>query len=286
MMLVIGSEGQLGRRLVGKGASGVDFPDVDVTSILSVRRCLAVFKPEVVVNCAAMTDVDGCELDPAKANAVNFYGAANVADACRDAGARIIHISTDYVFGGIAVMPGLEHTIRYDEWQPMRTCNAYGQSKMLGEEAVRRHCPAHAVVRTAWLYSRDGMAGGRPTFVNGMASLLREEGEPVRVVDDQWGDPTDVGTVADAVCDIAAKGLPGTFHVTCSGGPASRLELATEIGRLVGGRRGVERCSTKDFPVRPGRRPSATGLAHKAADMYGISLPDWREALRTELSGV
>jgi len=272
--LVTGSGGMLGLDLqVVLALSGVPEEDVtgltradlDVTDAQAVRD--AVRGHDVVVNCAAYTKVDEAEADEATAFAVNAVGAAHVADACRATGARLVHVSTDYVFSGDATEP-------YAEDAPLSPLSAYGRTKAAGEWAVQARCPEAWLVRTAWLYG----AGG-PNFVRTMARLA-DRHETISVVDDQRGQPTWTMDVARAIVRLVEGQAPyGVWHAT-SQGEATKYDLTRELFRLLGLDPGRVRPTTSDqFPL-PAPRPAYSVLGHDAWRMSRLErLPDWREGL-------
>jgi dTDP-4-dehydrorhamnose reductase len=272
--LVTGGGGMLGLDLqVVLALAGVPEEDVtgltraelDVTDARAVQE--AVRGHDVVVNCAAYTKVDEAESDEATAFAVNAVGAAHVADACRQSGARLVHVSTDYVFAGDATEP-------YAEDAPLAPLSAYGRTKAAGEWAVQARCPQSWLVRTAWLY---GAAG--PSFVRTMAGLA-DRHETISVVDDQRGQPTWTMDVARAVVRLVEGQAPhGVWHAT-SQGEATRYDLAREVFRLLGHDPDRVRPTTSDrFPL-PAPRPAYSVLGHDAWRMARLErLPDWRESL-------
>ncbi len=272
--LVTGSGGMLGLdlqvvlALAGvpeEDVTGLTRADLDVTDARAVRE--AVRGHDVVVNCAAYTRVDDAEADEATAFAVNAVGAAHVADACRQSGARLVHVSTDYVFAGDATEP-------YAEDAPLAPLSAYGRTKAAGEWAVQARCPQAWLVRTAWLYG----AGG-PNFVRTMARLA-ERHETISVVDDQRGQPTWTMDVARAIVRLVEGQAPyGVWHAT-SRGEATKYDLTRELFGLLGLDPDRVRPTTSDeFPL-PAPRPAYSELGHDAWRMSRLErLPDWRESL-------
>jgi dTDP-4-dehydrorhamnose reductase len=272
--LVTGSGGMLGLdlqvvlALAGvpeDDVTGLTRADLDVTDPDAVRD--AVRGHDVVVNCAAYTKVDDAESDEGAAFAVNAVGAATVADACRQSGARLVHVSTDYVFAGDATEP-------YAEDAPLAPLSAYGRTKAAGEWAVQARCPQSWLVRTAWLYG----AGG-PNFVRTMARLA-DRHETLSVVDDQRGQPTWTMDVARAIVRLVETQAPyGVWHAT-SQGEATKYDLTRELFRLLGLDPDRVRPTTSDqFPL-PAPRPAYSVLGHDAWRMSRLErLPDWRESL-------
>jgi dTDP-4-dehydrorhamnose reductase len=279
--LVTGAKGLLGLDLqVVLAEAGVDKKhltalaraDLDVTDPHAVRR--AVRGHDVVVNCAAYTAVDDAESHEAQAFAVNAVGAFNVANACRESGARLVHVSTDYVFSGHASEP-------YAEDAPLAPLSAYGRSKAAGEWAVQAHCPRAWIVRTAWLYGRGG-----PNFVATMARLAAER-ETLAVVDDQRGQPTWTMDVARAIVRLVRQDAPfGVWHAT-SQGDTTKYGLTQAIFEELGLDPARVTPTTSDtFPL-PAPRPAYSVLGHDAWRMARIALlPPWRESLAAALPEV
>ncbi|MEV5575718.1 dTDP-4-dehydrorhamnose reductase [Spirillospora sp. NPDC052269] len=267
--LVTGARGMLGTdlvaRLAAEGADVValDRASLDISHPYAVKEAVAAHRPDVVVNCAAWTDVDAAEEDDRVFN-VNSTAVGLLAEACEATGARLVQISSDYVF------PGHEPSDEDDETAPI---NEYGFSKMWGEEAARKHESTY-VVRTAWLY---GAHGGN--FVATMARLAAER-EFVDVVDDQIGQPTWTGDLADQIVRLAASGAPyGNYHGT-NAGETTWYGLAREVFTLLGHDPERVRPTTTDRFPRPARRPMNSVLGHGAWARAGLEpMRDWREAL-------
>ncbi|MEU9481596.1 dTDP-4-dehydrorhamnose reductase [Streptomyces sp. NPDC048191] len=276
--LVTGAGGMLGHDTVhelrarGEDVTGLTRAALDITEPASVRRAVAGYRPDVVVNCAAYTAVDAAETDEDRALLVNGEGPRLLARACAAHGARLIHVSTDYVFTGEARdVPHAE-----DEEPDPRT--AYGRTKLAGERAVLAELPgASVVLRTAWLY---GVHGGN--FVRTMLRLEADR-DTVDVVDDQRGQPTWSADVAARIADLGAVDALGVFHATSSG-EASWYELAREVFRLAGADPDrVRRTDSRAF-VRPAPRPAYSVLGHQRWRAAGLApLRDWRSALHEAL---
>ncbi|AEG45110.1 dTDP-4-dehydrorhamnose reductase [Isoptericola variabilis] len=266
--LVVGAGGMLGQdvvaaaRAAGAEVVGAARADIDVTSADATARAAEGF--DVVVNCAAWTAVDDAETQEPAAFAVNAVGAANVARAAARAGARVVHVSTDYVFDGRATAP-------YAEDAPVAPRSAYGRTKAAGEWAVRAEAPDHLVVRTAWLYG----AGG-PCFPKTMARLGADR-DLLTVVHDQVGQPTWTVDLADLVVRLVAAGAPaGTYHGTSSGS-ASWFEFTERIVASAGLDVRVEP-TTSDAFVRPAPRPAYSVLGHDALLAAGVEpIADWAD---------
>ena len=243
-----------------------DLPEVDITNAAVVDQAVAAFRPDVIVHAAAMTQVDACEADPDKAFRINALGSANVARASFRHGARLIAISTDYVFDGVLDRP-------YHEFDLPAPKTAYGASKWAGEEAVRHHCPDHTILRIAWLYGEDG-----PSFVHTMLKLGRQEGAPLKVVSDQVGNPTSTDAVAELIARLADHPVPGIVHGSCEG-EASWFDFARLIFDRAGIRRELQPCTTAEFP-RPAPRPANSRLEKRMLRLAGLpAMPPWQEAL-------
>ncbi|NUR90854.1 MAG: dTDP-4-dehydrorhamnose reductase [Nonomuraea sp.] len=234
--------------------------ELDLTDHRAVRDLVTACRPEVVINCAAWTAVDDAETHEDDALAVNGHAVGRLAEACALAGARLFHVSTDYVFDGTAPEP-------YREDAPTAPVNAYGRTKLAGELAALEH--GQHVVRSAWLYG----AGG-PNFVATMIKLAAAR-ETVDVVDDQRGQPTWTADLADYLVRLARSGLPpGVYHGTSSG-ETTWCGLAKEVFTLLGlDPARVRPVTSAAFP-RPAARPANSVLAHTR----GEPIRHWREAL-------
>jgi dTDP-4-dehydrorhamnose reductase len=279
---VTGAAGMLGRDLAarlsappGKHALHlIDLPQCDITDPAALRDCFAAARPQAVVHLAAYTDVDGCERDPALAMRVNGDGTRNVAQAAAQAGARLLYISTDYVFDGAKREPYIEDDLP----NPL---GVYGRSKLAGECAVREH-PNSLIVRTAWLYGRHGRH-----FIGAILERARR-GEPLRVVNDQAGCPTWTRHLSNALAALVEAEARGMFHVTGSG-TCSWYEFARAI---------VEEAAVRGLaqpvPVEPittsqlnraAPRPAYSVLSNDRLRQLGLPpLPHWRDALRQFLA--
>ncbi|MEV7009721.1 dTDP-4-dehydrorhamnose reductase [Streptosporangium sp. NPDC051022] len=273
--LVTGASGMLAAEVLGRLRAegeqvvGLRRDDLDLRDGRAVRDAVAECGPDVVVNCAAWTAVDDAETHEEEALAVNGHGVRALAEACERAGARLIQPSTDYVFDGTSLDP-------YREDAPTSPINAYGRTKLAGEQAVLEVLPETGyVVRTAWLYG----AAGR-NFVATIAGL--EKSRPaLDVVDDQHGQPTWAGDLAGWIVELArAAPEAGVYHATGSG-RASWYDFAREIFTLVGADPGrINPVSSKEFP-RPAPRPAYSVLGHDRWNRAGLPpMRDWREALR------
>ena len=275
-ILVTGGKGMLGRTLQ-KELSGneivvADLPDWDITDADSFMEKTVAAAPDLVVHCAAMTQVDACEADRDRAFLLNEEGTRNVALACKACGARLVAISTDYVFSG---EPPREPWA-WSETDIPRPRTVYGASKFAGEQMVQMIHPDNSVIlRIAWLYGEGG-----PSFVHTMAKLGAQEGDPLKVVDDQRGNPTSTKAVAGVVRFLMAHPeVSGIVHGTCEE-QCTWYEFAKEIKRLLGSRfpREIVPCTTAEFP-RPAPRPRNSALKKSVLNVLGYRTPNWRDAL-------
>ncbi len=272
--LVTGAGGMLGTDLVaaltgrGEPVTGLDRAGLDVTDAAAVADAVTRGQPEVVINCAAWTGVDAAETAGEQALAVNAGGAANLAAACAAAGARLVQVSTDYVFAGDAARPYAE-----DDVPAPRT--AYGRTKLAGEQAVLDRLPgAGYVVRTAWLYGAYG-----PSFVATMITL-EDQRPAVDVVDDQHGQPTWTADVAGQIIALVRAGAPpGIYHATSSG-QTTWFGLAREVFRLLGADPARVRPIPGSALPRPAPRPAYSVLGHDAWARLAVPpIGEWRTAL-------
>ncbi|GAA4710475.1 dTDP-4-dehydrorhamnose reductase [Phytohabitans rumicis] len=275
-ILVTGSGGMLGQDLLGVLKRQ---PDLDVTALtradLDVTDEAAVFAAvagqDAVLNAAAWTDVDGAEAREADATAVNGTGVAHLAAACAATGARLVHVSTDYVFRGDGVSP-------YPEDAPTDPINAYGRGKLVGERAVL--AAGGYVVRTAWLYGAHGR--------NFVATMLRLAGErdTLEVVDDQRGQPTWSYALASRLVELAFADAPaGIYHGTASG-ETTWYGLARAAFALSGLDPDRIRPTTSDRYVRPAPRPAYSVLGHERWALAGLPpMEDWQTMLSGYLRG-
>ncbi|MFC9894002.1 dTDP-4-dehydrorhamnose reductase [Nocardia sp. NPDC127579] len=271
-LAVTGAHGQLGRALLrlAPGAHGYGRADLDITDPAAVAAALA--PATVVLNCAAYTAVDHAESDPESAFAVNATGPAVLAAACARTGARLIHVSTDYVFAGT-------HNRPYDTHDATGPATVYGRSKLAGEQAVLES-GAHAhIVRTAWVYT-----GGTGDFVGTMRRLERER-DTVDVVDDQLGSPTYAPDLAAGLLELVRRpDAPRVLHAT-NAGACTWFDLARAVFDELGADpHRVHPCDSSAFP-RPAPRPAYSVLSDRAWNQAGLTpLRPWRAALHAALS--
>lgn len=271
MIVVVGANGMLGRDLMsqlGDRGRGVDIEDMDITSYESVERVLTALKPTAVINCAAYTDVDGCETHTERAMQVNGEGVAYLAMTTRQLDAKLVQISTDYVFDGGKGTP-------YAEDDAPHPLSVYGESKLAGEMNAAFNAN-HLIVRTQWLYGLHGK-----NFVETMLKLATEK-DQLTVVDDQTGSPTWTVDLAKAIITLIEKDCRGIYHAAnsgfCTWNDFSRAIFEESgLNVTVGG-------MTTEQLNRPARRPLYSTLdCGKLEKETGFSPQPWREALRAYL---
>ena len=272
--LITGAGGMLGQDLLallrrdGSQVTGLGRRDLDIADPAAVRAAFRQGRPDVAVNCAAWTAVDDAEAHEGEALAINGGGAANLAAACGASGARLVQISTDYVFDGTAPRP-------YAEDAEPAPRSAYGRTKLAGEHAVLGELQDAAyVVRTAWLYGACG-----PNFVRTMIRLSRQR-PAVDVVDDQHGQPTWTVDVAGQIIALIRSGAaPGIYHATSSG-ETTWFGLAREVFRLLGTSPARVRAISSNALARPAPRPANSVLGHDRWALAGVPpIGEWRTAL-------
>ncbi len=279
-ILVTGREGQLARSLSERGGAEVELagrPELDMAIAGSARAAILAAQPALVINTAAFTAVDLAESEEDLAHRINCDGAGEVASAAREIGAAVIQISTDYVFDGQAGEP-------YAESAATNPINAYGRTKLAGEEAVRAANPDHLILRTSWLVSPFGR-----NFAATMVNAARER-DSLSVVADQLGSPTSALDLADAVLAIAQRlasgersGLGQTYHVA-GAGIANWFDVAVavqdELGRLGAKSAKVTPIATVEWPTAAARPLYSALDSRKFARDFNHGLPAWRASLR------
>lgn len=282
-ILITGSNGQLGNQMRLLGATsphhyiytdvsmpeGVCTQKLDITDLDEVRAMMRDEKVDVVVNCAAYTNVEKAEDDFATADLINHTAAANLAKACAEAGATLIHVSTDYVFQGDNCLPCTEE-------QPTDPIGAYGKTKLAGERAIEEAGCNYIILRTAWLYSSFGN-----NFVKTMRRLTYER-DRLSVVFDQVGTPTYAGDLADVIFKIVEEGMykehPGIYHFS-NEGVCSWYDFAVEICKLSGNTCDIRPCHSDEFPSKV-KRPHFSVLDKtKLKETFGVSVPYWKDSL-------
>lgn len=266
-ILVTGAGGLLGRALVahlerGCQVIGLARSELDISSEDAVREALGLHQPDVLINAAAFTDVDGAETQPEAARKANTIGPGILAEQTCTAGSRILTVSTDYVFDGSKEGP-------YDENDTPAPLSVYGHTKLAGEEAVRHLNPRHFIVRTAWLYDSPGKCFAQTAL--GFAASNPE----VRIAGDQRGSPTFVPHLAEAIGRLVRSEDFGTHHLAGSGG-ASRFEFVRELYCRLGIKTPLAEAQAREFPSAA-ERPANSELTTAAQD--APSLPPWREGV-------
>lgn len=280
-ILLIGNNGQVGRELEETLTSlgeviGVNRENLDLTQITLVPQLIENLKPNIIVNATAYTAVDRAETEPEIAYTVNATATKMMAEAAQKLGALILHISTDYVFDGKKNTP-------YTEEDITNPLGIYGSSKLAGEENIRQICDRHLILRTAWVYG----VYGKSNFVKTMLRLGSER-PTIRVVCDQVGSPTWSRDIADAIAQLLAVEVTGTYHFTDSG-VASWYDFAVaifEMAKQIGFPLQVEQVlpiTTAEYPT-PAQRPAYSVLStKKISDVLNKQCPYWRDSLRKML---
>lgn len=283
-VLITGSNGQLGRELAKNLANGytelgpipeelqgaqvvcVDVDEMDITNYDAVVDLVEELSLDVIFNCAAYTNVNGCETDSDTAFRVNALGARNLAMAAERFGAKLIHVSTDYVFSGEGNTPR-------SEWDLCNPQSVYGKTKYLGEQYVRDFCKRYFIVRTAWLYGYEGN-----NFVKTIMRIAREKGSAT-VVNDQFGNPTNAADLAHHLLKLAVTEQYGLYHCTGTG-ECSWYDFACKIVEYAGIPATVSPCTTAEYPT-PAKRPAYSSLDNRMLrNTVGDEMRPWEEALR------
>ena len=283
-VLLLGGDGQLGRDIRrAHGEAGEPFTllapgrgEIALTDSAALRTALGDIDLDVIVNCAAYNRVDEAEGDRAAAFAVNARAVGALADIAHGRGARLVHVSTDYVFGGDRARRD-----PIDEAAPRAPVNVYGCSKAAGERAAIEACDDHVVLRVASLFGVAGLGGRGGNFIETMIRLARS-GAPIRVVDDQVMSPTSTRDVAGVVVRLLEAGAPAGIYHLVNRGAASWHEFATAIFEMVGAEVAVSPCTSDDFAASAPRPAYSVLDATKIERRFG-PLPHWREALRAYL---
>lgn len=270
-IIVTGADGQLGRAVNLQYAGSTEYElintdvgELDITSIDKVMEFVRNVCPYAIINCAAYTAVDACEKEEDLAFRINALGARNLSIAAGETGAKLMHISTDYVFDGNGSRP-------YRETDPTGPQGAYGRTKLAGENFVREFCNRHFMIRTAWLY------GDGKNFVKTMLRLS-ESNDKVRVVRDQVGSPTSASELAKAIAYLLPTENYGLFHGTCEG-DCSWAEFTREIFRLAGKSTVVEAITTEEYGAAA-KRPAYSILENYMLKMTtDFMFADWHDAI-------
>ncbi|MDY5912278.1 MAG: dTDP-4-dehydrorhamnose reductase [Inconstantimicrobium porci] len=289
-ILITGSNGQLGNELqdiikTGKAQIGavsdnikdaevlaVDVDKLDITNLKQVKNILNTEKPDVVINCAAATNVDGCENNEDFAFRVNALGPRNLAMVCNEIGAKLVQVSTDYVFSGKGSTP-------LNESYVPAPVSSYGRTKLLGEKYVEEFCKKNFIVRTAWLYGRVGH-----NFVYTMMKLGKEK-DAITVVNDQRGNPTNANDLAYHILRLIETEEYGVYH--CTGkGECSWYDFAKRIIELSGGKCKVNSCTSEEYKTKinpnSADRPEYSSLDNMMLrNTIGDDMRNWEDAIKT-----
>jgi len=274
--VVFGAAGQLGVELVrdlgarGYSVQAWDRAHVDITDSASVERALAEHEVEVVFNAAAYNQVDVAEKEPQAAFLVNALAVRNLAVACRQSDARLVHFSTDYVFDGMAGRP-------YKEDDPTHPLGAYAVSKLAGELYAQAYLDKALVVRTSGVYGLGGLTTARGNFVELMLRLARSR-NPIRVVEDHVASPTFAPLLAARTVDLVDAGLSGVFHIA-GGTPVSWFDFARAIFEIAGLEPVLQATNEREYRT-PARRPKYSALSNSKVEFCGLApMPPLRQAL-------
>lgn len=280
-VLVTGAAGQLGHDVMaelarrGHEAVGTDLPQMDITDGEACLREIGRIRPDAVMHCAAFTAVDAAEDREDVCRAVNAGGTRNIALACREAGCRMMYISTDYVFSGAGEEPWQAECM---DFAPQ---NVYGRTKLEGENAVRALLERYFIVRIAWVFGKNG-----GNFVRTMLRVGKTH-DTVRVVCDQIGTPTYTADLARLLCDMIETERYGTYHATNEGGYISWHEFACEIFRQAGMAVSVVPVTTQEYGLSRAARPMNSRLDKRALGENGFEpLPHWKDALARYLEEI
>ncbi|AJG99502.1 NAD(P)-dependent oxidoreductase [Clostridium beijerinckii] len=287
-ILITGAKGQLGREIteiikIGRADIGeisesikvseviaFDVDGLDITNLVKVKEVLNYLKPEVVINCAAATNVDKCEIDEDFAFMVNSIGPRNLAIACDSIGAKLVQVSTDYVFNKNTNKPLKE----YDLTSPS---SVYGKTKLLGEEYVKLLCSKHFIVRTAWLYGYVGS-----NFVYKIMKLSKEKNH-INVVNDQVGNPTYANDLAYHILKLIETEDYGIYHCT-NNGECTWYEFAKRIVKLSGEECEVRPCTSEEYKTQA-KRPKYSSLDNAMLrNTVGDEMRDWKDAIEAFIS--
>lgn len=275
MILVTGITGQLGYDVLreleksGEKCIGTTRKEIDLSTEDGAKNFILKNKPDAVIHCAAYTAVDKAESEAELAITVNGLGTRRIAEACREIDAKMIFVSTDYVFGGDGKKP---YEVK-DEKEPI---NIYGRSKLLGEDAVSMILKKYFVVRTSWVFGSHGK-----NFVKTMLNLA-DKNKKLKIVNDQIGSPTYTADLAPLLVDMIQTEKYGYYHAT-NEGFCSWAEFAEEIFKQAGKKVEVEKISTADYPT-PAKRPFNSRLSKTSLDEAGFKrLPTWEDALKRYL---
>lgn len=268
-ILITGSQGQLGtalsKTLVNDQLDTIDLPQLDLRSYYETGEYLGLSRPELVIHCAAKTNVDDCETNPLEAYESNVIATRNLVNSCQKIDAELVYISTDYVFDGLNLTP-------YQEYDCCNPLNIYGKTKLIGEEIVKTHLSRFYIVRTAWLFGDHGH-----NFVKTILQKIARK-EPLQIVDDQKGNPTYATDLAKAIDQLIRTKAYGIYHITnegsCTWYQFARLIATTIHAKEVS----IEPTSTVKLN-RKALRPQYSVLAKNLLTQLKISMPTYEDAL-------
>ena len=277
-ILVTGVKGQLGYdvmkelHLRGSECLGADIDEFDITDKAAAYGFIKEYHPDAVIHCSAYTSVDKAEDNPVLCKAVNGQGPRNIAAACKEINARMIYISTDYVFPGTG-------NKEYEIDDPTGPLSVYGQTKLEGELAVKEFLRKYFIVRISWVFGKNGN-----NFIKTMLKLGKERSE-INVVCDQIGSPTYTADLAPLLCDMVVTEKYGTYHAT-NEGFCSWAEFAREIFRQAGYSTKGNFIPTSEYPTRA-KRPLNSRMSKRSLDEVGFKrLPDWKDAVKRYLGEI
>ena len=267
---IVGSEGQIGEAInemlnpLEIEALNTDKNELDITQTDEVLRFGEINRPDVIINCAALTDVELCEKEPEHAFRVNALGARNLSIVARKTGAKMVQLSTDDVFDGFGKKP-------YTEFDDTNPITVYGKSKLAGEKYVKEFTHKHFIIRSNWVY------GTGNNFVNRVLASA-DEGQALSVAEDQYGSPTSARNLARIILYLIRTNEYGTYHATCKG-VCSRYEFAKEVLRLSGKKEQLNPVPTPQSDLSSARPAYAVldNFILRIIDVY--DMPDWKESL-------
>lgn len=275
-VLVTGYNGQLGFDVIKElesrhiACKGVDMADFDITDIKATQNYIKTYSPDAVIHCAAYTAVDKAEDDEETCYKVNTIGSENIAKVCGEIGAKMVYVSTDYVYGGAGSVP-------FEVTDKTNPCNVYGKTKLQGEEAVKNNCEKHFIVRTSWVFGVNGN-----NFVKTMLRLS-DTHHQLNVVSDQIGSPTYTPDLSRLICDMINTEKYGTYHGT-NENYCSWAEFAEEIMKQGGKSTVINPVTTAEYGAKA-LRPLNSRLSKICLDEAGFSrLPSWQNALSRYLT--
>lgn len=280
-IVIIGANGQLGsdlcRELRDRDVISLTHSDIEISDMQSVKGEFNKYRPDIVINTAAFVRVDDCESNPDKAYLVNALGARNIAVAAQEQGSKLIHISTDYVFGGAEKID----TVPYTEFDIPSPMNIYGKSKLAGEKMVQHFCNRHFIIRSSGLFGIAGSSGKGGNFVETIVRMAKERRE-LTVVDDQVFSPTYTKDLARKIAQLINTEYYGIFHIT-NGGSCSWFKFTKEIIRLTSIEVNVIPVTSKEYPT-PAKRPHFSVLDNFHLRLLKMDdIEPWQDALRDYL---